>query len=67
MDPILVAALGIAFMFVLIGLHIPIRVSMALGGLVGFGLGWWPHADICFQAYTIPTFRLKPIWSVSFD
>ncbi|MAF49703.1 MAG: TRAP transporter large permease [Rhodospirillales bacterium] len=37
MDPILVAALGIAFMFVLIGLHIPIGISMALAGLVGFG------------------------------
>ena len=32
MDPILVSALGIASMFVLIGLHIPIGVSMALAG-----------------------------------
>lgn len=48
MDPILVAALGIAFMFVLIGLHIPIGVSMALGGLVGFGVlaGFGPAVSL---------------------
>jgi tripartite ATP-independent transporter DctM subunit len=48
MDPIIVAALGIAFMFVLIGLHIPIGVSMALGGLVGFGflVGFGPAVSL---------------------
>ena len=48
MDPILVAALGIAFMFLLIGLHIPIGVSMALAGLVGFGFlaGFGPAVSL---------------------
>lgn len=48
MDPILAAALGIAFMFVLIGLHIPIGVSMALAGLVGFGVlaGFGPAVSL---------------------
>jgi tripartite ATP-independent transporter DctM subunit len=48
MEPILVSALGIAFMFVLIGLHIPIGVSMALAGLVGFGVlaGFGPAVSL---------------------
>ena len=42
MDPISVALLGILGMFVLIGLQIPIGISMAIAGVVGFGLlsGW---------------------------
>lgn len=42
MDPIVVALLGMLGMFVLIGLQIPIGISMALAGIVGFGLlsGW---------------------------
>ncbi len=38
MDPILVASLGMVGMFVLILLHIPIGISMALAGFVGFGI-----------------------------
>jgi len=38
MDPILVALAGIALLFVLILLHVPIGVAMALAGVVGFGL-----------------------------
>ncbi len=42
MDPIVVALLGMLFMFVLIGLQIPIGISMAIAGIVGFGIlsGW---------------------------
>ncbi len=42
MDPIFVALLGMLFMFVLIGLQIPIGISMAIAGVVGFGIlsGW---------------------------
>lgn len=42
MDPIVVALLGMLGMFVLIGLQIPIGISMAIAGVVGFGLlsGW---------------------------
>jgi tripartite ATP-independent transporter DctM subunit len=38
MDPILTASLGIAGMFVLILLHVPIGLSMAAAGVVGYGL-----------------------------
>ncbi|MBN1105938.1 MAG: TRAP transporter large permease [Deltaproteobacteria bacterium] len=38
MDPILAAALGIAGMFGLILLHVPIGLSMAAAGVVGYGL-----------------------------
>ena len=46
MDPILVATLGMIGMFVLIGLHIPIGISMAVAGFVGFGVlnGFGPAA-----------------------
>ncbi len=42
MDPITTALVGILGMFVLIGLQIPIGISMAIAGVVGFGLlsGW---------------------------
>ncbi|MGE3244836.1 MAG: TRAP transporter large permease [Beijerinckiaceae bacterium] len=42
MDPIVVASLGMLGMFLLIGLQIPIGISMAISGIVGFGLlsGW---------------------------
>jgi C4-dicarboxylate transporter, DctM subunit len=48
MDPILVASLGMVGMFVLIGLHIPIGISMAVAGFVGFGVlnGWAPAASL---------------------
>lgn len=36
MDPLLVAVLGIAGMFLLIGLHVPIGVAMGAAGLAGF-------------------------------
>lgn len=38
MDPILLAVLGLAGMFVLILLHVPIGVSMGVAGIVGYGL-----------------------------
>ena len=48
MDPILVATLGMIGMFVLIGLHIPIGISMAVAGFVGFGVlsGFGPAATL---------------------
>ncbi|HEX9835804.1 MAG TPA: TRAP transporter large permease [Alphaproteobacteria bacterium] len=48
MDPILLAALGIAGMFVLILLHVPIGVAMAVAGFVGFGFlgGFGPAATL---------------------
>ncbi len=48
MDPILVATLGMIGMFVLIGLHIPIGISMAVAGFVGFGIlnGFGPAATL---------------------
>ncbi len=48
MDPILIAAVGLLGMFVLIALHIPIGVAMAMAGLVGFGVlgGWKPAASL---------------------
>ena len=44
MDPLLIAVLGTIGMFVLIALHIPIGVAMALAGVIGFTLlvGWAP-------------------------
>jgi C4-dicarboxylate transporter, DctM subunit len=44
MDPMLIAVLGTIGMFVLIALHIPIGVSMALAGVIGFAFlgGWTP-------------------------
>ncbi len=36
MDPILIAVLGIALLFVLIALHVPIGVAMGLAGVTGF-------------------------------
>lgn len=38
MNPILLASLAIAAMFVLILLHVPIGISMAAVGIIGFGL-----------------------------
>lgn len=48
MDPILVASLGMIGMFILIGLHIPIGIAMAVAGFVGFGVlnGWGPAASL---------------------
>jgi tripartite ATP-independent transporter DctM subunit len=44
MDPMLIAFLGTIGMFVLIALHIPIGVAMALAGMIGFSflVGWKP-------------------------
>lgn len=44
MDPMLIAVLGTIGMFVLIALHIPIGVAMALAGVIGFTflVGWMP-------------------------
>jgi TRAP-type mannitol/chloroaromatic compound transport system permease large subunit len=38
MDPITVAFLGLAGMFLLIFLHVPLGVAMGVAGVVGFGL-----------------------------
>ncbi|MFH1488347.1 MAG: TRAP transporter large permease [Pseudomonadota bacterium] len=38
MDPITVAVFGILFMFLLIILQVPIGISMAVAGIVGFGI-----------------------------
>lgn len=38
MDPVTLALLGIAGMFVLIALQIPIGISMAIAGVIGFGM-----------------------------
>ncbi len=38
MDPLAIAALGLAGMFVLIFLHVPLGVAMGVAGVVGFGL-----------------------------
>lgn len=38
MDPILLAILGIAAMFLLILLHVPLGVAMGLSGIVGFAI-----------------------------
>ncbi|NQU70950.1 MAG: TRAP transporter large permease, partial [Rhodospirillales bacterium] len=48
MDPILVASLGLIGMFVLIVLHIPIGIAMAVAGFVGFGImnGFGPAASL---------------------
>ncbi len=48
MDPILLASLGLVGMFVLIVLHVPIGIAMAVAGFVGFGLltGFGPAASL---------------------
>ncbi len=48
MDPVTTAIFGIIGMFVLIALHIPIGISMAIAGGVGFGLlsGWGPALSL---------------------
>jgi len=38
MDPEIIALLGIVLLFVLIALHVPIGVAMAVAGVAGFGL-----------------------------
>ena len=38
MDPILVAVLGLAGMFLLIFLHVPLGVAMGVAGVIGFGV-----------------------------
>jgi TRAP-type C4-dicarboxylate transport system permease large subunit len=44
MDPVAIAALGLAGMFVLIFLHVPVGIAMGVAGVVGFALlgGFWP-------------------------
>ncbi len=48
MDPLLLASLGLAAMFVLIALHIPIGVAMGVSGFVcvGLMLGWGPAISL---------------------
>ncbi len=48
MDPILLASLGLIGMFVLILLHVPIGIAMAVAGFVGFGFlsGFGPAASL---------------------
>lgn len=47
-DPILLTCLGMAGMFVLIILHVPIGVAMGLAGLIGFGIlsGFGPSLSL---------------------
>ncbi|WP_205470460.1 TRAP transporter large permease subunit [Breoghania sp. L-A4] len=44
MDPLLIALIGFVLMLALIALHVPIGISMALCGVVGFAqiVGWGP-------------------------
>ncbi|TDI59636.1 MAG: TRAP transporter large permease [Alphaproteobacteria bacterium] len=60
MDPLILGLLGIAGMFVLIALHVPIGVAMGLAGFVGVGLlvGWGP---------AIALFGIEPSGIVSHD
>ena len=48
MEPLVLASLGIAGMFVLIALHVPIGVAMGMAGFVciGFMLGWGPAISL---------------------
>ena len=48
MDPIIVAVLGVLFMFLLILLQVPIGIAMAVTGVVGYGLlsGFGPAITI---------------------
>ncbi|MBW1774146.1 MAG: TRAP transporter large permease subunit, partial [Deltaproteobacteria bacterium] len=48
MDPVTVAGLGIAVMFILILMHVPIGISMIVVGAVGFGIlsGFGPALSI---------------------
>src|SRR3982751_3763338 len=38
MDPILIAIIGIAAMFLLILLHVPLGIAMGVSGIVGFAI-----------------------------
>jgi len=70
MDPMLLATVGVAGMFLLILLKVPIGIAMALAGFVGFGLlaGWGPSLSIVvaepagilesFELAVIPLFLL---------
>jgi C4-dicarboxylate transporter DctM subunit len=48
MDPSTIALLGFAGMFVLIALHVPIGIAMAVTGIVGFAsiTGWGPALSL---------------------
>ena len=48
MDPIIVAVVGVVFMFLLILLQVPIGMAMAVTGVVGYGLlsGFGPAVTI---------------------
>ena len=48
MDPIIVAVLGLVFMFLLILLQVPIGIAMAVTGVLGFGVlhGFKPAVTI---------------------
>jgi tripartite ATP-independent transporter DctM subunit len=48
LDPIVLGGLGLAFMFVLIALHIPIGIAMGLSGLVlvALQIGWSPALSL---------------------
>lgn len=53
MDPILIALLGMAGMFALIALHVPIGVAIGAAGVVGFGFlgGWSPAFSLMGTEY----------------
>lgn len=53
MDPITIALLGMAGMFLLIALHVPIGVAIGISGVVGFGFlgGWGPAFSLIGTEY----------------
>ncbi|MCA0136819.1 hypothetical protein [Pseudosulfitobacter pseudonitzschiae] len=48
MDPLILALLGFCAMMLLIALHVPIGISMALVGVTGFAqvVGWGPALSL---------------------
>jgi len=65
MDPIVIAFLGIGLMFLLILLQVPVGISMAVSGLVGFGLisGFNPSVSLISTevSFTICSMNLAVI------
>lgn len=68
MDPIMIAVLGMAGMFLLIALHVPIGVAIGVAGVVGFGLlgGWSPAFSLVGAEYitvfTNPELAVIPLF-----
>lgn len=68
MSPITIAILGIAFMFLLILLQVPIGISMTAIGVVGFGIlsGFGPALAImateCSNIISYPDYAVVPLF-----